>query len=237
METSGYDIVFSGAVAPGRELAAVKLELARLFKTDTAAIERLFCGRPVIIKKGLDRQTADKYRAVMEKAGAVCELRIQAAVVPASAGAAERSSAMTIAPPGAVLSAPREVPPPAFDLGHIRLAAAGADILEGMDRVVAAALYDLSALSMAPAGIELVESRPAKPANLPDLGDLTVDQPGPDLDSRLPPAPVPLPDISAITLAPPGTAVLRSDEARLPPAPPDISGLGFVLEQKELSAG
>lgn len=236
METPGYDIVFSGAVAPGRELAQVKLELARLFKTDTAAVERLFCGRAVIIKKGLDRQTADKYKAVMEKAGAICELRIQAAAAAASAGAAERKSAMTIAPAGTVLSAPRAVPTPAFDLGYMRLAAAGADVLEGMGRVVAAPLYDLSTLSMAPPGIELVEARPAKPVDLPEVGDLTVDLPGPDLDSRVPPAPVPLPDISAITLAPPGTEVLRPDEARPPPAPPDISGLGFVLEQKDVFA-
>lgn len=236
METSGYDIVFSGAVAPGRELAQVKLELARLFKTDTAAVERLFCGRPVIIKKGLDRQTADKYKAVMEKAGAICELRVQAAVVPASSGAAGRKSAMTIAPAGAVLTAPREVPSPAFDLGRMSLAAAGADMLEGVDRVVAAPLYDLSALSMAPPGIELVEARPETPANLPDVGELTVDPPGPDLDSRVPPVTVPLPDISAITLAPPGSAVLRSDEARPPPAPLEISGPGFALEQKDVSA-
>jgi hypothetical protein len=236
MDASGYDIVFSGAVAPDRKLAQVKLELARLFKTDSAAVERLFCGRPVIIKKGLDRPTAEKYKAVLEKAGALCELRVQAAVAPASAGAAEKESAMTIAPAGAVLTTPREISSPAFDLGHMSLAAAGADILEGMGRVVAAPLYDLSALSMAPPGIELVEARPEKPADLPDVGDLTVDQPGPDLDSRVPPAALPLPDISAITLAPPGTAVLRSDESRPSPAPPDITGLGFALEQKDVSA-
>ncbi|MCC6209257.1 MAG: hypothetical protein IT488_14070 [Gammaproteobacteria bacterium] len=232
METRVYDIVFPGALVPGCDIVQVKAELARLFKTDIAAIERLFCGRPVIIKKGLDRQTADKYKAVMEKAGAICELRAQVAAATASpsAGTPDGQPAMTIAPAGDVLTVPREVPSPEFNLAHISLAATGADILEGVESVTVAPLYDLSALSMALPGAELVEARQTAPADLPDFGDMSVDTPGANLDTRAPPAPALLPDISGISLAPPGTAVLQSGEAKAPPAPPDISGLKLALE-------
>lgn len=236
MDTRVYDIVFSGGLVAGRDPAQVRSEFARLFKVDPAAVERLFHGRPVILKKGLDRQTADKYRAALERVGAVCELRLQAVAETVPAGKAEDRPAMTIAPAGVILTVSREVPRPEFDLGRMSLAPAGADLIEGMDSVVAAPLFDLSTLTMAPPGIELVEGKGGEPAHPPAPGDMVMDEPGVDLDTRVPPAAAPLPDISGITLAPPGTAVLSSGERKPLPLPPDLSNSGLALETMDGSS-
>lgn len=229
MDPGEYDIVFSGVLVAGRDAAQVKAELARLFKSDAAGIERLFCGQPVIIKKGVDRTTAEKYRAVLEKVGAVCEIRTRVRTGTAVTSA-DRAERMSIAPPGALLTVPRTVAPLVFDLGGMSLAAAGADILEEFDAVVAAPLFDLSALSVAPPGSELGTASHPEPLPFTNVGALSVAEPGADLDTRRPAAAVALPDLSGITLAPAGAEVIRPEERKPRPAPPDITGLRFALE-------
>lgn len=216
-----YDIVFAGALAAGRDPVQVKSDLARLFKSDLAGIERLFCGQPVIIKKGLDRPTADKYRAVLEKAGALCEMRAR---TRAAVG-------FTIAPAGTLLTAPRQAVPLTFDFGGMSLAAAGADILEGVEAVVAAPLFDLSELSVAPPGSELATAGP-RPVSPPPVagGAFSVAEPGAVLDTRAPLAAAAVPDVSRITLAPAGADVISMDERPPPPPPPEISASRFLLE-------
>lgn len=224
MDAPAFDIVFTGALVAGREPAQVKAELARLFKTDAAGIGRLFCGQPVIIKKGVDRATADKYRAVLAKAGAMCEIRARGE--PAAAPPA----GMTIAPAGTVLAVRRPVTPPAFDLGHMSLAAAGVDILEGVDTVVATPLFDLSAFSVAPPGSALVTASPPEPPALQDMGAWSMAEPGADIDTRDPAAAVALPDISAISLAPAGTWVVRPEERKPRPQASVGTGARLTLE-------
>jgi hypothetical protein len=45
MSEPRYKIVFDGALQPGVDITTAKLNLADLFKSDVAAIERLFNGR------------------------------------------------------------------------------------------------------------------------------------------------------------------------------------------------
>jgi hypothetical protein len=233
MDPLEYDIVYSGALVAGRDPAQAKSELARLFKTDATGVERLFSGQTVIIKKAVDRQTAEKYRTVMLKAGAVCEIRTrtEAPKDAAAAPAGNSTGRMTIAPAGETLSTPRTIPSPAYDIAHMSVAAAGADILDDGGTVVAAPLYDLSALSMAPAGIDLIEQRRVAPAPLPDFSGMNIAAAGVDLDTRAPPAAAAQPDISGIVLAPAGTVLLRPGEMKAPPAAPDISALDLSLER------
>jgi hypothetical protein len=217
MDTPAYDIVFSGAVLAGRDPSQVRAELARLFKTDAAGIARLFCGQPVIIKKGVDRRTADKYQAALEKAGAACEIRARAS----TGRSADIPPHMSVAPAGTVLTTSNPVKPPVFDLGHMSLAATGVDILEGVESVVVPPQYDLTAFSVAPPGSELVTENRPQPAPLPDIGAWSVAEPGSDLDTRGPAAAVALPDISGMTLAPAGTAVIRPEEMKPQRGAPD----------------
>ena len=226
MDTAAYDIVFSGSLLAGRDPAQVRAELARLFKTDVAGIERLFCGQTVIIKKGIDRQTADKYRAVLEKAGALCEVRTHASTDEA-AGTASR---MTIAPAGELLAAADSVVPPVFNLGHMSLAEVGVDILGAAASMVAPPMYDLTAFSVAPPGTELVTAVRPESMPLPDISALTMAEPGSDLDTGSTAATITLPDISSMSLAPAGTAVIRPEEVKPRPAASDSAGNRLTLE-------
>ena len=69
-----YRLVFRGNTLPTIPVQAVKSHLAKLFSADEARIEGLFAGRPVIIKKGLRREEAERYRLRLEQAGALCEI-------------------------------------------------------------------------------------------------------------------------------------------------------------------
>lgn len=71
---SRYNVVFSGEIAPGRELDAVKANVAALYKTPVEKCAHLFSGRPVTIKGDLDAPTAQKYKTAFEKTGAVCRI-------------------------------------------------------------------------------------------------------------------------------------------------------------------
>ena len=74
MTSQTYQVVFRGQLAPDASAETVKASLAKLFKTDAAKIERLFAGREVVLKKGLGQEEGNRYRALIAKAGALCDL-------------------------------------------------------------------------------------------------------------------------------------------------------------------
>jgi hypothetical protein len=69
-----YQVVFRGQIAPDASIETVKANLAKLFKTDEAKIDRLFAGREVVLKKGLGQEEGHRYRALLAQAGALCDL-------------------------------------------------------------------------------------------------------------------------------------------------------------------
>ncbi len=199
---SRFDLIFTGELIDGCEPAQVRRDLERLFKTDAAAISRLFTGMPVVIKKDIDEQTAKRYRAALQQVGALCQVR-PAAGTDAQEGAAGQgvttvapASSLTsaaILPPGSILTESRMIAPPAFDF---------------------------TGLSVAPPGETLVERAQLAPAPPPAPGAYQVAPAGTDLVEPRRITPAPLPDISALTMAPPGTTVLTADERDRPPPPP-----------------
>ena len=130
MSEQGFDIIFRGDIVIGHQLQQVKQSLQQLFKADEARIQQLFAGRPVPLKRGLDAATAEKYRAVLFKAGAMVEVR------PAASGAAARdagtagaattaapvAAGFSLAPPGSLLltvAERRRLPPVEIDTSGI----------------------------------------------------------------------------------------------------------------------
>lgn len=73
--TVQYNVVFEGKLVPGKDVNAVKKELISLLKVDDAVIDRLFLGKPVIVKKNVDAETAEDFKKSFESAGALCTLR------------------------------------------------------------------------------------------------------------------------------------------------------------------
>lgn len=76
MSENRYKIVFDGALLPGVDLDTAKLNLAALFKSDVSAIERLFNGRPVALKRDLSQVDAQTYLQALKNTG--IDARIEA---------------------------------------------------------------------------------------------------------------------------------------------------------------
>ncbi|EIK52019.1 membrane protein [Stutzerimonas stutzeri TS44] len=70
MNEAHYTILFSGELIPGASVESVKDNLARLFKTDRARVERLFGASEVALKRHLRSDEADRYLAALQRAGA-----------------------------------------------------------------------------------------------------------------------------------------------------------------------
>ena len=93
---SQFNVVLSGTIAEGYDLESVVSSLAARFKIEVAKAAGLLKGRPSVVKKGVDRATADQLCAAILKLGA------QATVEPAEAAPA----------PVASVAAAAEPPPP-----------------------------------------------------------------------------------------------------------------------------
>jgi uncharacterized protein (TIGR00266 family) len=74
-----FNVVLSGTVADGRDLNSVISSLAARFKIEVERAAGLLKGQPSVVKKGVDRATADNLCA------AIVQLGAQATVEPASA--------------------------------------------------------------------------------------------------------------------------------------------------------
>lgn len=115
-----YGVVFAGRLCEGVAPETARANLARLLRIDDAArLDRLFSGKPVVIKKGLDAAQARRYEQALRQAGVVCELRratpasapapaTPPASVPVAAAAAPARPALSLEP---LAPAPAEAPP------------------------------------------------------------------------------------------------------------------------------
>lgn len=161
-----YEIVFSGERVPGVPVEQVRSNLARLFQADAQRIELLFSGRRLVLKNNLDAAAAEKYRATIERAGAVVQVlampmeEIEMSAALASAGRAQ------VVPRDAYMAAFSEVDAPDYPIAEV-----GSDLQDSRPAPVAP-LLDLSAFSVAPVGSDMGQiPAPATPA-VPDTSHL-----------------------------------------------------------------
>ncbi|AZE51527.1 hypothetical protein C4K04_5898 [Pseudomonas chlororaphis] len=69
MSENRFKIVFDGALLPGVDIEHAKQKIAKLFKSDIAAIEPLFKGQNITLKRDLSQQDADIYLAALNQTG------------------------------------------------------------------------------------------------------------------------------------------------------------------------
>ncbi|HCJ7668659.1 TPA: hypothetical protein NV415_000928 [Pseudomonas aeruginosa] len=181
---SRFEIAFSGQLVAGARPEVVKANLAKLFQADAQRIELLFSGRRVVIKNNLDAASAEKYRSVLERAGAiavVAEIEIEEVVMappPAQTTPVEapqtRAATGTSAPAGRLQVAPRDGYMAAFaevDAPDFGLAPVGADLQDAKAEAEAPKL-DLSRFSVAPVGSDMGQARSEPAAPAPDTSHL-----------------------------------------------------------------
>lgn len=181
---SRYEIAFSGQTIPGAQLDTVKANLARLFQADAQRIELLFSGRRMVIKNNLDAEAAEKYRSVIERAGAVVEVvdmdaqieEIELAPPPPAepVGTAVQPAAPVSGAQGRLKVAPRDEYMAAFadvEAPDFGLAPVGADLQDEKPEA-AAPRVDLSQFSVAPVGSDMGQAKPAPAGPAPDTSHL-----------------------------------------------------------------
>ncbi|MDI3401460.1 DUF805 domain-containing protein [Pseudomonas sp. V88_4] len=95
MSEPRYKIVFDGALQPGVDITTAKLNLADLFKSDVAAIERLFSGRTVALKRDLSHSDAQTYLQALGKTGIDARIETETPIELNLSDVHEQSAAVT----------------------------------------------------------------------------------------------------------------------------------------------
>lgn len=78
MSEEKFDLVFKGQLVKTVELNTAKRNLSALFKISPEKTEALFSGKPVVLKRNLDADVANKYRVAIKKAGALVDVVLSA---------------------------------------------------------------------------------------------------------------------------------------------------------------
>ncbi|PNA07639.1 MULTISPECIES: DUF805 domain-containing protein [unclassified Pseudomonas] len=107
MSEPRYKIVFDGALQPGVDITTAKLNLADLFKSDVAAIERLFNGRTVALKRNLSHSDAQTYLQALGKTGIDARIETETPIELNLSDVHEQSAA--VAEPDSPYAPPRAV--------------------------------------------------------------------------------------------------------------------------------
>ena len=176
-----YDLFFSGKTTGDKEPDQVRLEVGKIFSVDNETLDRLFSGKPIRIKSGVDQDTAIKYRVALREAGALLDIKPQKSDVNEASPTKDlrHSDVLTLLP---------------ANTGNLIDCAVPADPLP---------LPDISGIGLAPAGVVLDESD-SPTAKIIDTGELTLSEPNtgsledcqPIVQAR------PIPDITHIELTP-----------------------------------
>ena len=157
-----YKLIFRGDIAPGHAMMTVRASLKEQFRLDDQGINKLFCGRPVVLKKNLDEQTAGKWCDLLGNLGAVVEAiaEIPSGEAPEPDGAAaqdtsgESSYNFDVLPAGSDVLKPGEraqATAVEVQTDHLSIAEPGSDVLKPEERKVFEPLeMDLSHLQVKP---------------------------------------------------------------------------------------
>ena len=238
MSEERYDLIFRGELARGADLAQAKRNIAQLFKVDGEKVERLFSGQEHVLKKGVDFDTASKYRGAIKKAGCLVDVREIKAVVAEPARAVFKlpdepnpaSPAPAPVPAAESNSKTEEVPPAAVADVHFDVAPAGEELLHEDEREpVVVREVDISSLSLKAGGDLLDESEKAPEikrdiqldASLAPVGEALLHE-----DEREHVVAVQV-DLSDLSIAEAG-ADLGQEKDQKTPLKPDISHLHLV---------
>lgn len=241
MNEERYDLMFSGELVPGFELAQVKKNLQQLFRLDENKISALFSGKSIPLKKGVDSDAANKYRVAMKKAGARVELVLvaepplpvakpmpSAPLKPAVSSNGSSGSGDKLVTTLGAQPVPAKTPRAPIVAPDFGLSAPGADLLLPDERVSVEPLdLDISHLSVAPQRGHLLgeDERMILPGIAVTVPDFDVAEAGSDLlkpEERQNVTPLKL-DLSHLSVAKPGE---RLGPVSPPaPPPPDVAHL------------
>ena len=236
-----FNIVFSGELARGVELAQAQANLAKLFKLNTDKVQALFSGKRVVLKRNLNLDQASQYRVAIKKAGALVEL-VACAAEPQNSATLGDAQPVTHTQsreaPGAMSSAAGGMPGESSQGENdktLTLSEPGADVLAPHERQSwQEKKVDTSYLSVKEGGGDLLEPDEKRLYEEKefDLRDYQLAEPGADVlrpqeRSHVVPRKV---DTSALSLAEPGPL---PSTGRVTAVTPDTSHFSLAEEPSD----
>ncbi|MHC8347533.1 DUF805 domain-containing protein [Pseudomonas sp. RT6P73] len=93
MSDNRFKIVFDGALLPGVDVTTAKQKLAELYKSEVAAVERLFTGKTVTLKQDLSQVDAQTYLQALKKTGIDARIESESSIELNLADAREHAPA------------------------------------------------------------------------------------------------------------------------------------------------
>lgn len=258
MSLDTYDVYFSGQLLKDADPEEAKRKIGAMFKLEGEKLERLFGGKPIPIKRGVDMDRAVKFRVAFRDAGALVDIvpEGQPAPNPAARPTPPQRPAAPVPPtrPAPAASAAETTPATQPDASGLSLAdgplpapaEAQADPVQVPDfglsapkdfnlsdctpEVQAAPLPDISALHLDKAGEMLDETPDAEPLEI-DTEALELDEPGATLIEPEEVTP-PRIDTDQLSMSAPREGSLEAYQEPVEPAPvPDTTHL--TLEEAE----
>lgn len=237
-----FDIYFTGKLVEGIDPEQAKQHFSQLFKTEPSQIEKLFNGKPQLLKRGCSKSEAIKYKAALHKAGLLVAFKAHQAQAsqitkpPAqeetTTHATKTDSSLTLSPVGSDVL--RDSEKHVFieadiDLSGIQLTSPFSPVEEPEKESPSAP--DISHLSAAAVGEDLLIDKPASVSPPPmNLDQFTVAEPGVDLEQLKEEKTLLDPDIRHITIAAVGADIIAEKKEKLVPPAPNIDHLSLTHE-------
>jgi len=199
-----FELIFKGELVKGFSLEQVQQNVGKLFKASPAQVEQMFSGRAIVLRNKLDQATGQKYRSILQKSGAVCELReMKTATATESAKSSPTPQQVAVAAAASSPSGSASVSPssqsgsaPSVSKSAPVETATGLPVAgDKVDEILADISWDI-----APAGARLAEQADHIPLPEHDLSHLSVAPAGTDMGEKKKPAAPPPPDTSHIKI-------------------------------------
>ncbi|GGY84078.1 hypothetical protein [Marinobacter zhanjiangensis] len=194
-----FQLIFRGECQPGTDIETARNNARALFKASVEQVDRMFSGRPVVIRNRLEQDQAEKYRSVLARHGMVAHVEPMEESQPASPPPRPAPQ-----PETSEQAAPATQPAGAANRDQ---AAAGAGpAVEPGDRLPVAGdkVDDLlagSSLGLEPTGVRLSEERHDPAPMFQHLDEWTLAPAGTDLGVKRDTPPPVVPDVSHLSLA------------------------------------
>jgi len=210
-----FQVIINGQLAKGAAHAQTRQNIATLFKAKIEAVEPMFSGKRISVKKNLDQETAKKYQQLIIKAGLKAGIAPMAAAPISGTGDAVPPkgdvTSVEIADVGSIMDNRPAAPEANIDTSAYGMDEVGTTLDEtpltdepdidisayGMDELgitldekppVAAAEIDTSAISMHETGVDMMEYQPPPKAEY-DLSQLSMAEVGETLVEHTPVTP------------------------------------------------
>ncbi|MEZ5596225.1 MAG: hypothetical protein R3E84_07525 [Pseudomonadales bacterium] len=162
-----YRLIFKGEVVEGQHPAVVRKRLALALKLDDQRVQALFSGNAVVVRKLADEETARRFQAIFQKAGA--RLRVMPVAddpAPGTDSEAKEGSWILLPAGSDVLTEAERRPfvPRDVETGHLQLEKAAVFRIDAPEEPLVIDVPDFEVMAL---GSRIGDARDVEPPEVP----------------------------------------------------------------------